>query len=60
MQGISMAESEFMAQNQLICVIPKFKNDKITLICGDFGPFKPQKPVDVPIWLALQFKKKGM
>ena len=60
MEGLSMAEGEFIAQNQLIGVIPKFNHDEILLISGTFGPFKPQKPTEVPIWLALQLKKKGM
>ena len=55
-----MAEGEFVSQNQIISVIPKFKFEKIHLISGDFGPFKPQKPVEVPVWLALELKKKAM
>jgi GINS complex subunit 2 len=25
---------------------------------GDFGPFRPQTPVDVPLWLAVTLKKR--
>ena len=58
--GISLAEAEFMSQNQLIGVIPKFKFEQISLISGTFGPFKPQTPLNVPLWLALELKKKQM
>lgn len=55
---ISAAEAEFYAQNQLIGILPKVNSDSVHLISGTFGPFKTQKPVDVPLWLALEFKKK--
>jgi len=26
---------------------------------GEYGPFRPNMPVEVPIWLALQLHKRG-
>jgi hypothetical protein len=26
---------------------------------GDFGPFRPQIPAKVPLWLAIALKKRG-
>ncbi len=59
-QGLSMSEGEYIAQNVLVGIVPKFSYEPIMLIQGKFGPFKPQKPVEVPLWLALELKKKKM
>jgi GINS complex subunit 2 len=40
-------EKDFLAENQIISIIPNFQEDKLNLICGDFGPFRPNKPIDV-------------
>ena len=57
--SISLADAEFFAENQIIGIVPNFSYEKISLISGSFGPFKAQIPVNVPLWLALEFKKKG-
>ena len=57
--SISLAEAEFFAENQIIGIVPNFNYEKMSLISGNFGPFKTQKPVEVPLWLALELKKKG-
>ncbi|CAI2380800.1 unnamed protein product [Moneuplotes crassus] len=59
-KGLSMSEGEFICQNVLIGVVPKFSYEKVILIQGIFGPFKPQKPLDIPLWLALELKRKKM
>ena len=56
---ITSAEGEFYAKNQLIDIKPTDNFDKMYLISGNFGPFKPQKPITVPLWLGIEFKKKG-
>ena len=53
----TLNELEFLSENYLIEIIPFFKRDELNLICGKIGPFKPSKPVKVPLWLAIQFKK---
>ncbi len=53
----TLDELEFLSENYLIEIIPFFKRDELNLICGKIGPFKPSKPVKVPLWLAIQFKK---
>ncbi|GAB5369266.1 hypothetical protein AAMO2058_001390500 [Amorphochlora amoebiformis] len=50
---------EFLAQDELITILPKFKMPEINLIAGSIGPFEPQHPVDVPLWLAIQLRKEG-
>lgn len=53
------AEIEFLAEKQLISIIPKFNlNHTIHLISGDIGPFRSGIPVRVPIWLAINLKQR--
>ncbi len=58
--GFSNNQLEFLAEDEIVTVVPNFEGDKLQLIMGDFGPFKPLKPVGVPLWLALSMKKKQM
>lgn len=58
-QTFSEAEIEFLAEDEKIFVVPSFKGDTLHLISGDFGPFFPQIPVEVPLWLALALKGRG-
>lgn len=53
----SISELEFLAETSLIEINPNFKKEELKLICGTYGPFRPMKPVLVPLWLAVQFKK---
>lgn len=55
--SFSVQELEFIAENSSIEIIPNFKREKITLISGQYGDFKPNKPVLVSLWLAIQYKK---
>uniref|UniRef100_A0A673VD80 GINS complex subunit 2 n=1 Tax=Suricata suricatta TaxID=37032 RepID=A0A673VD80_SURSU len=52
------AEVEFLAEKELVTIIPNFSLDKIYLIGGDLGPFTPGLPVDVPLWLAINLKQR--
>ena len=53
------AENEFFAENTTIEILPSFKGDKLEFVTGTFGPFKPAKPVVVPIWLAIYLKQRN-
>eukprot|EP00903_Cladosiphon_okamuranus_P006410 g6274.t1 len=55
---LTAAELEFIAEDQLIEIVPKFKHEKLHLIQGDFGPFVPQARAKVPLWLAITLKKR--
>ncbi|KAL6126631.1 hypothetical protein ACLB2K_074677 [Fragaria x ananassa] len=55
----SAEEVEFMAEDELVEIVPNMRMDKLTQICGDFGPFFPQMPAQVPLWLAIALKKRG-
>nr|XP_036849760.1 DNA replication complex GINS protein PSF2 isoform X1 [Manis javanica] len=52
------AEVEFLAEKELVTIIPNFSLDKIYLIGGDLGPFSPGLPVVVPLWLAINLKQR--
>ncbi|KAL4836496.1 hypothetical protein H8958_022021 [Nasalis larvatus] len=52
------AEVEFLAEKELVTIIPNFSMDKIYLIGGDLGPFNPGLPVEVPLWLAINLKQR--
>lgn len=58
-QGLLPAEIEFLAENQLIKIQPSQRMDRLKLISGNYGPFKPPLSKQVPLWLALTLKKKG-
>ncbi|XP_043937692.1 DNA replication complex GINS protein PSF2 [Protopterus annectens] len=52
------SEVEFLAEKEMITIIPNFSLDKIYLIGGDLGPFNPGLPVEVPLWLAINLKQR--
>lgn len=55
-------EMEFFGEDEVITVIPNitFPTADSSLICigGEWGPFRPNFPVEVPLWLALALQKK--
>ncbi|CAI9092397.1 OLC1v1027625C2 [Oldenlandia corymbosa var. corymbosa] len=55
----SAPELEFLAEDELIEIVPNMRMDPLNLICGDFGPFRPQIATQVPVWLAVALKKRG-
>ncbi|KAI5670678.1 hypothetical protein M9H77_11042 [Catharanthus roseus] len=55
----SAAELEFVAEDEMIEIVPNMRMDPLDLICGKFGPFMPQIVTQVPIWLAIALKKRG-
>eukprot|EP01135_Chromosphaera_perkinsii_P003025 Nk52_evm7s233 gene=Nk52_evmTU7s233 len=54
----SAAEIEFLAEDEPVQIVPQFKSDTLHFISGEYGPFKPGLPADVPLWLALSLKKR--
>ncbi|XP_049642753.1 DNA replication complex GINS protein PSF2 [Suncus etruscus] len=55
---MDVAEVEFLAEKELVTVIPNFSLDKIYLIGGELGPFLPGLPLQVPLWLAVSLKQR--
>ncbi|KAJ3172355.1 DNA replication protein psf2 [Irineochytrium annulatum] len=55
----SPAEIEFIAENDIIKIVPSIRMDELRLMNKTYGPFNPPIGVDVPLWLALLLKKSG-
>ncbi|XP_062501460.1 DNA replication complex GINS protein PSF2-like [Corticium candelabrum] len=51
-------EVEFVAEKCVITILPNFSENRVYMIGGDYGPFNPSLPVDVPLWLAVHLKKR--
>jgi len=53
--------AEFLAGNQLVKINPKFESQQpLRFVSGTFGPFKPHRPAVVPLWLALDLKRRNL
>jgi GINS complex subunit 2 len=52
------AETEFFAEQELVEIVPNFRGNSLSFVQGTFGPFKPAKPVSVPLWLAVYLKQR--
>jgi hypothetical protein len=54
---ISISELEFFAtQNIVVTIIPNFNDEKLYLLQGEYGEFKANQAIDVPLWLAIHLK----
>ena len=59
MRNWTPAENEFFAENTSIEISPSFKGDKFVFACGSYGPFRPSRPTNVPLWLAVYLKQRN-
>ncbi|KAL8463099.1 hypothetical protein ACS0TY_033114 [Phlomoides rotata] len=57
--AFSAAELEFLAEDDMIEIVPNLRMDTLNFISGDFGPFRPQIATQVPLWLAVALKRRG-
>ncbi len=55
--GFKPSEIHFIAQDELISIIPNFRSNSLEFISGSYGPFVPLTPIAVPLWLASALKK---
>lgn len=44
---------DFISQETMIDIMPKFELGRIQFLNSKYGPFSPNYPVSVPLWLAL-------
>ncbi|XP_037093334.1 DNA replication complex GINS protein PSF2-like [Pollicipes pollicipes] len=56
---ISPDEMEFLAEGGTLNIIPNFQQDRLYLIGGDVGPFRPALPITVPVWLAVNLRQRS-
>mmetsp|Transcript_8058 Transcript_8058/g.21458 ORF Transcript_8058/g.21458 Transcript_8058/m.21458 type:complete len:224 (+) Transcript_8058:61-732(+) len=58
---VAPEELEFFAQQELVTVVPNFSLDgsaSLPCIGGNFGPFQPNMPTDVPLWMATMLHNR--
>lgn len=53
---ITREESFFLSHHQYITVVPSRPIDKMHLIEGPIGPFRPLIPIEVPLYIAIALK----
>ena len=58
LQSWTPAENEFFAEDYPVDIEPYFRGEQLKFISGAYGPFKPGKPISVPLWLAIYLKKR--
>ena len=56
---INASESDYISENYLIEIIPNFHAEKISLVSGEYGPFKPNKIIKIPLWLAVKYRNNN-
>lgn len=49
--------SSFMAMEVPATIVPRFVMDRVDCLGGSYGPFAPNYPIDVPLWLALYLRQ---
>jgi len=90
LNSLSPAEIEFMAEDEIVTIVPNFQMEHLHFISvrggsaacaasgrpaadgapaglpcahvrpqGSYGPFRPQRPATVPLWLAVTLKKRA-
>ena len=55
----TLEESFYFAENTLISIFPSVHCPKVSLVIGEYGPFKVPSQVKVPLWMALVMKKNA-
>ena len=49
--------SSFLAMEVPATIVPRFSMDRVECLGGSYGPFAPNSPVEVPLWLALYLRQ---
>lgn len=47
-----------MEDEDALQVKPNFNEETLHLVCGDVGPFEAGMPVALPLWLALDLRRR--
>eukprot|EP00197_Chlamydomonas_leiostraca_P002388 CAMPEP_0202859202 /NCGR_PEP_ID=MMETSP1391-20130828/1423_1 /ASSEMBLY_ACC=CAM_ASM_000867 /TAXON_ID=1034604 /ORGANISM="Chlamydomonas leiostraca, Strain SAG 11-49" /LENGTH=226 /DNA_ID=CAMNT_0049538217 /DNA_START=974 /DNA_END=1654 /DNA_ORIENTATION=+ len=58
---VTPEELEFFAEQEMVTIIPNFSLESgETLFCigGNYGPFQPNMPTHVPLWLAIMLLRR--
>ncbi|QRV88047.1 DNA replication complex GINS protein SLD5 [Ceratobasidium sp. AG-Ba] len=58
LHGTTPHELEFIAAEEIVTVVPTFSMERIRLMSGVYGPFRPPARSQVPLWFASDLKLK--
>ncbi|KAK1752240.1 GINS complex protein-domain-containing protein [Echria macrotheca] len=56
--GLTHSEVSFLAEMELVTVVPRQRLESIELLSGKTPPLRPPHRADLPLWLALLLKKQ--
>ncbi|KAK4184829.1 GINS complex protein-domain-containing protein [Podospora australis] len=56
--GLTHAEVSFLAEMEMVTVVPRQRLDSIDLLSGKTPALRPPHRADLPLWLALLLKKQ--
>jgi GINS complex subunit 2 len=54
-----LQQLEFFAEEEKVTIIPNFTSDAYECVSGRHGPFRPNVPAVVPLWLALYLHRRA-
>jgi GINS complex subunit 2 len=57
--GLGAAYNEFCAEDTVITIVPSINHPTLRFISGTFGPLQSGLPCLVPLWLAINLRKRG-
>lgn len=58
--GLLPSEIEYLATSSTtVSIVPLTSIDRARFLSGVYGPFRPPARTTVPLWLALNLKRKG-
>lgn len=58
-QNLTPAEIQYLCENELISILPRYSMPRVDLIAGKIPPLKGMRRVEVPLWIALILKSQG-
>lgn len=57
--GLLPTEVEYIASTEsTVSILPLVSVDRVRLLSGTFGPFRPPAHAEVPVWLAIHLRRK--
>ncbi|KAK3688228.1 GINS complex protein-domain-containing protein [Podospora appendiculata] len=56
--GLNHAEVAFLAEMEMVTVVPRQRLESINLLSGQTPPLRPPHRAELPLWLALLLKKQ--
>ncbi|KAK5658363.1 hypothetical protein OQA88_2339 [Cercophora sp. LCS_1] len=56
--GLTQPEVSFLAEMELVTIIPRQRLESVDLLSGKTPPLRPPQRAELPLWLALLLKKQ--